>query len=99
MPAYYEISRFDMFAAVAIFTGLTTPLAVILWSVIRRFKKRRVMWLRASTTIALACVLISGVDVSFGGKSPILSIFCLFVIPIYFLIVLLIVAVAAVVLR
>ena len=90
------LSAFEMIAAVACFTAMTTPIAVLLWFGIRRVRKRPMRWSSAWCGIAVACVVVSGVDVSLGGNSGIFSIFALMVIPVYVGLVLLVVSVAAI---
>ena len=97
MPGFFAPpSLFEMIAAIACFTAVTTPIAVLLWSGIRHVRKRPMRWSRAWLGTAAACVVVSGVDVSLGGNSGIFSIFAAIAIPIYVGLVLLIVSVASI---
>ena len=89
----------QMVDAVLCFIALTTPIAVLLWFGIRRFRKRPMHWWLAWMGSAFICAVVSGIDVSFGGNSGIFSIFWAVIVPVYMGVVLLIVSLAAFVVR
>ena len=72
-----------MIQAVIYFTILTTPIAVLLWYGIRRFRQRSMRWWKASIGCAFTSVAVSGIDVSCGTTSGIFSIYAAIAIPVY----------------